>query len=79
MTADLSPEEIAARAAENERITKEANDLAYRARMEDQARGQRPVMTEVAESVLRKLEQQFPKEDSYEGGNGGEGNSEGNS
>lgn len=79
MTTELSAEERAARAAENERLTKQANEMAVNARMADQARGVRPVMTEVADSIRQQLEQKFPKENTpYEEGGTGEGNATGN-
>lgn len=76
---NLSPEERAARAAANEAEAKEALRLAGEARQRDLASGQKPLVAELADSVLAKLKEKFPadKAEGYDQG-AGEGDAAGN-
>lgn len=81
MNNELTPEERELRAKENLRLTEEANRLAMEARMRDQVNGARPVLSEVADSIKKQLEEKFPanNEGYEEGGATGETNPETNS
>ena len=77
----MSPEERARLAESNARESQQALDMAKRQRDADLANGQKPILSDVAGSVLEKLKKQFPPNPAQygeEGSGSGEGNAEGN-
>lgn len=74
MSNDLSPQEREKRAAEYAAEAKQTAEMAFRAQEAARLSGERPVLSEVQDSVMEKLKKHFPADRVYEDGGAGEEN-----